>query len=200
MPILFILAGPNGVGKTTFYGTAVAQGFIPADLPFVNIDLIVKDELGGYSDSNYSHAESIYRTRTGNFIANGKDFMIESNLARQADYDWIENMIKAGYEVVLYFLCTQDLTINIDRVKQRVKEGGHNVPESIIEQRFRNVLLYLKAKLHLFAEVYIIDNSFEEPVEMAVLAKGKIISKNTDCPKWVNDLLYITERIQQKNK
>jgi predicted ABC-type ATPase len=198
MPVLFILAGPNGAGKTTFYSTAAAQGFIPAELPFINIDLILKDELGGYNTENYIRADHIYRKRVGDYISQGKDFMIESNLARQADYEWIENMRKAGFDIVLYFLCTQDLTINIDRVRQRVKEGGHDVPESIIDQCFRNGLLYLKSRLHLFTETYIIDNSFEEPIEMAVLIKGRVITKNTDCPKWVDDLLYIAERIEKK--
>ncbi len=53
MPILYILAGPNGAGKTTFYFTAVEQGFIDKNLPFINTDLITKDELGGYIEGNF---------------------------------------------------------------------------------------------------------------------------------------------------
>ena len=48
MPTLYILAGPNGAGKTTFYFTAIEQGFIDKDLPFINTDLIARNELGGY--------------------------------------------------------------------------------------------------------------------------------------------------------
>lgn len=177
MPLLYILAGPNGAGKTTFYSTAVEQGFIPSDLPFINIDLITKDGLGGYTQENFARAEEIYREKVGEYIKTGKDFMIESNLAYQSDYDWLQNMIRHGFEVILYFLCTQNLAINIARVQKRVKEGGHDVPVVIIEHRYHNGLLYLKSQLHLFAEVYLIDNSYEEPVEMALLKKGIIKMK-----------------------
>lgn len=50
MPILYILAGPNGAGKTTFYFTAVEQRFINKNLPFINTDLITKEEPGGYTE------------------------------------------------------------------------------------------------------------------------------------------------------
>lgn len=49
MPALYILAGANGTGKTTYYLTASQQNFISSGLPFLNVDLIAKDELGGYS-------------------------------------------------------------------------------------------------------------------------------------------------------
>jgi predicted ABC-type ATPase len=49
MPILYILAGPNGTGKTTYYETAIAEGFIDPTLPFVNVDLTTRSLPGGYT-------------------------------------------------------------------------------------------------------------------------------------------------------
>ncbi len=198
MPSLSILAGPNGAGKTTFYFHAIEQNYISADLPFINIDIIVKEKLGGYTDRNFQLAEEIYRNNVGSFIKDRKDFMIESNLARQSDYDWIKNMMRNGYNIILYFLYTQDLSICIDRVRKRVIEGGHDVPVSIIEHRYRNVLMYLKSKLQLFSAVYVIDNSYEEPVEMVTIINGKITMKKNDCPAWVNELLFIIERLESR--
>ncbi|MEJ0107037.1 MAG: hypothetical protein WDO19_32845 [Bacteroidota bacterium] len=173
--ITLYLAGPNGTGKTTFYSTAVDQGFIPGELPFVNIDLIAKNELGGYSNENFKRAEELYRARVGAFISEKKDFMIESNLAYQSDYDWLHAMLRQGFEAILYFLYTERIEINIGRVQKRVKEGGHDVAVAIIQQRYQNGLLYLKSQLHLFSEAYLIDNSFKEPFQMAVIQKGDII-------------------------
>ena len=68
--------------------------------------------------------------------------MIESNLATQNDYDWIKAIKKKGYEVVLFFLCTSDIEININRVQKQVAEGGHNIPVPIIEHRFKMGLTY----------------------------------------------------------
>jgi len=66
MPIFYILAGPNGAGKTTFYFTAIEQEFIDKDLPFINTDLITRNELGGYSEENFAKAEAIVRNRMAN--------------------------------------------------------------------------------------------------------------------------------------
>ncbi len=54
MPTLYILGGPNGAGKTTFYFSAIEEGFIDKTLPFINADIIVKNELGGYSEENFT--------------------------------------------------------------------------------------------------------------------------------------------------
>lgn len=62
MPFLYILAGPNGTGKTTYYTTALSKVLIEKQLPFLNIDLITKD-LGGYSAENFAIAELIYREK-----------------------------------------------------------------------------------------------------------------------------------------
>jgi predicted ABC-type ATPase len=194
MPVLYILAGPNGVGKTTYYDTAIEQGFIDTKLPFLNVDIITRFELGGYSEENYAIADAIFRKRIGEYINDAKDFMIESNLARDADYDWVQNMIKKGYDVILYFLCTNDIEVNINRVLKRVKEGGHDVPANIIENRYNLALLYLRSKMHLFKKCFLIDNTAEVPITMAIVTAGVIETKSPDCYKWVNNVLYILDR------
>ena len=124
--------------------------------------------------------------------------MIESNLSKSTEYDWLQAMIRKGYETVLFFLGTDDLDININRVKKRVKEGGHDVAESIIEHRYRMGLSYLKSKILIFKEAYIIDNSQETSKVMAVLNSGKIIQKEAGCPGWVEDVLFLAQRVQNK--
>jgi predicted ABC-type ATPase len=118
MPAIYILAGPNGTGKTTYYTTAIEEGFIDATLPFINVDLICRDQLGGYSEENTVKAEQIVRERIKSHIERSESFMIESNLAQQADYDWIQRMNAAGYETHLFFLCTSLVDINIQRVEK----------------------------------------------------------------------------------
>ena len=90
MPSLFILAGANGSGKTTFYFSAKENNFISSAIPFVNVDMITKEELGGYSAQNFERANMIYREKVGGYIESMQDFMVESNLAKQTDFDWFE--------------------------------------------------------------------------------------------------------------
>lgn len=109
MPVLYILGGPNGSGKTTFYFTAIEQDFIDKDLPFINTDLIARNELGGYSEENFAKAEAIVRSRIANQLSKNENFLIESNLAKQSDYDWLKLIKAKGYDIILYFLCTSNI-------------------------------------------------------------------------------------------
>ena len=198
MPTLYILAGPNGTGKTTYYETAIAEKFIDPDLPFINADLITRSLPGGYTTENFAKADEITRAKIAEHINAMTDFMIESNLATQKDYDWINALIKKGYEVVLFFLCTSFVEININRVKKRVAEGGHDIAEPIIEHRYKMGLTYLKGNLQLFQKAYLIDNSEETALVMAEINNGSIQSKEPNSPKWVSDVLYIAERLKNK--
>jgi predicted ABC-type ATPase len=158
--------------------------------------LIAKDELGGYSLENFAKAEMLYRERMSSFIRNGNDLMIESNLAKSNDYEWIEKMGKQGFEVILLFMSTDDENININRVQRRVKEGGHDIPVEIILHRYKMGIIYLKGKLHLFSEVYLIDNSTEEAIEVAQIKKGTLTELITPLPQWVEKVLYIFKKMK----
>lgn len=80
MSFLYILAGPNGTGKTTFYNLAVEQGFITTDLPFLNIDIYTQS-FGPYNEENRLKAQDRYRENVSKHIKAQQDFLIESNLA-----------------------------------------------------------------------------------------------------------------------
>ena len=197
MPSLFILAGANGSGKTTFYFSAKENNFISSAIPFVNVDMIAKEELGGYSAENFERANMIYRERVGGYIENMQDFMIESNLAKQTDFDWLEKMKQKGYDIILFLLGTSNIEINIKRVERRVKEGGHHVPENIIRDRYDMGMLYLRTKFHLFKEAYLIDNSNETKL-IAVIKDGKLEYKEKLIPLWVSRLLFLQQKIADK--
>lgn len=199
MPILYILGGPNGAGKTTYYFAALKAKFINQDLPFVNIDLIAK-EAGGYTAENFARADMIYREKVGALLKSRSDFMIESNLAKSSDYDWISNITNHGYEVVLYFLCTDDINVNINRVLRRVKEGGHDIPPEIVIHRYKISLTYLKTKLRIFKEIYFIDNSANEAIELGFMKNDELPELFSDSPKWFSEILSIEKRLRNKNK
>lgn len=59
-------------------------------------------------------------------------------------------------------------------------------------------LTYLKGNLHLFSKAYLIDNSEETANVKAEIEKGILINKQNDCPKWVNDSLFIIERLSKR--
>ena len=197
MPVLYILAGPNGTGKTTFYSIAVQNNFIGENLPFINVDIITQS-LGNYNQENYAKAEAIYRDTVKNYIESNADFMIESNLATARSYDWVSLIKRKGYQVILYYLSTDDVMINIGRVQRRVAEGGHDIPEEIIKTRYLQSHSYLKTKLSEFKEVYLIDNSTDASQVMIKLEDGIIVQKSENLQNWVKDVISILERLQNK--
>ncbi|HMV08387.1 MAG TPA: zeta toxin family protein [Cyclobacteriaceae bacterium] len=196
MPTLHILAGPNGAGKTTFYETAVNEGFIEKQLPFVNVDLIARS-FGSYSAENFQRADNEARLQIGTYLNAMHDFMIESNLSMQNDYDWVQAVAKKGYEVVIYFLYTCDVSVNINRVKKRVSEGGHDIPQPIIEHRYKTGLSYLKSNLHKFKRVLLIDTSEDTAIFMAEIQAGKIVFEEQNTPAWVSEALFISRRLNK---
>lgn len=105
-------------------------------------------------------------------------------------------MRKNGYQTILFFLGTSDVEINKMRVKARVLEGGHDVADPIIEQRYRMGLNYLKSKILDFSDATIIEVSTHEPRRMAQLISGRIVFKIADCPAWVRDSLDLAEKIE----
>jgi predicted ABC-type ATPase len=195
MPTLYILGGANGVGKTTFFENSIVQNFININLPFINTDNIVKEKFGSYTTENYLRAEQIVRNSIEELIADEKDFLLESNLAKQSDFDWIQLMRKKGYQIILFFLCTGNVEINIKRVEQRVLEGGHNVPESIIRQRYVMSLLYLRKEILLFEEFYLYQNNEETATLIVKLIKGKTEFSLNYLPKWAEHLLFIANKL-----
>jgi predicted ABC-type ATPase len=108
--------------------------------------------------------------------------------------------LKNGYDTVLYFLGTGNIEININRVKARVLEGGHDVAIPIIEQRHLTGMSYLKARVLEFKIASLIDVSTHEPRLMAKLIEGQIVFKEPTCPQWVQAGLELAERIQHRLK
>ncbi len=200
MPTLYILGGANGSGKTTWYNSQVVTGDINPTIPFINIDNIVLWELGNYTPENLLLGENIAKERMSGHIERKESFMIESNLSKKADYEWIERMQRYGYDTVLYFFGTDNVEINKDRVLNRVAQGGHDVAVPIIEQRHRMGLSYLKSEVLNFTEAYLYDSSDRIPQQMAVLKKGKIFEQVNAPELWVKETLFIAERLQQKQQ
>lgn len=135
----------------------------------------------------------------GDQISKQEDFLIESNLARQSDYDWLKAIRAKGYSIVVYFLCTSNIEINIGRVQKRVKEGGHNVPEGIIRDRYNMGLIYLRKEIFDLDEVHLIENSSETAEEVAHVRSCKLIFKKDNSPEWVKKVLFLLENAKKSD-
>ena len=134
-PNMYIIAGPNGAGKTT-----ASYTLLPTMLNcinFVNADEIARG-LSPFSPSTVDvQAARIMLQRIDELLALKEDFAIETTLATRSYVGLVKRAQALGYKVHLLFFCLESPEQAIQRVAQRVKEGGHNVPTDVIRRRFQ---------------------------------------------------------------
>ncbi|MGH8122884.1 MAG: zeta toxin family protein [Rudaea sp.] len=162
-PRALIIAGPNGAGKTTF-----AREFLPqeADCPvFVNADLIAAGIAPFAPDAAAIHAGRLMLAELDRHFAARTSFAFETTLAGSGYARLIDKWQGAGYRVKLIFLQLASVEEAIARVAQRVRQGGHDIPEPVIRRRFAAGLRNFR---HLYAEKVdawaLYDNSGPQPV------------------------------------
>ncbi len=159
-PLLIAFCGPNGAGKTTL--RARTLGHLP--LPFVNADLIAIREFGETAaDRAYEAARMAEAERARLFNAR-TSFSFETVLSDPVGEKvrFLQDARIAGYEVVVYFVGLESPRLSAARVFQRVVEGGHDVPEQKLEERFPRVLANLGRLLDIPDDLVILDNSSSE--------------------------------------
>lgn len=158
MPNLYIIAGCNGAGKTT-----ASYSFMPDILnckEFVNADEIAKGLSPFHPESMGVKAGKLLIIRVNELIKQRDDFSVETTLSAKSYAKIIKQAHEAGYIVHLIFLWLDSVKLAEKRVKQRVEQGGHNVPKDIIKRRY---YAGLKNLIYLFIPicdyVAVIDNS-----------------------------------------
>lgn len=133
-PRAIIIAGPNGAGKTTF-----AREFLPAEgncPTFINADLIALGLSPFRPEAMAVEASRLMLERVRQMVTHREDFAVETTLAGRAYLRMIREWRAAGYQVELMFLQLPSADLAVERVRQRVAQGGHNIPEPDIRRRF----------------------------------------------------------------
>lgn len=117
-------------------------------------------------------------------------FTFETVMSSYDKIEFLKEAKKSGYKVYLYFIATKDPLINISRVRNRVLNGGHNVPTEKIESRYYRSLEYLSDAVKYSDRAYIFDNSNHTRTWLCEITDGKKIEiKLESIPKWLNTYL-----------
>ena len=133
-PRVIIIAGPNGAGKTTF-----AREFLPREAAcpvFVNADLIAAGIAPFAPENAALRAGRLMLEELSYHFAAGISFAFETTLSGRGYLRLIKEWQAAGYQVKIIFLQLASADEAVARVAQRVKQGGHNIPEEVIRRRF----------------------------------------------------------------
>ncbi|PTV70226.1 zeta toxin family protein [Agrobacterium pusense] len=183
-PSCIILGGPNGSGKSSAYAKLKLDGV------WINADEIAK-ELTGTSDGRAAAmaAGRAAIRKLAAMIATKTSFIYETTLSSQQAVNLMRDAKAAGFSVGLYYVALDSVETNIERVRQRVEAGGHDIPEDDIRRRYAGSLDKLAAALQHADEALLMDNSGLEPHEVFRISSGEVVSADFD------DRLYLHHRM-----
>lgn len=155
---LYIIAGCNGAGKTTASFTILPE--ILDCKEFVNADEIAKGLSPFQPEKVALESGRIMISRINDLLKEGMSFAFETTLASKSYKNKIELAKSKGYSVTLLFFWLQTIELAKNRVATRVLEGGHNIPNNVIERRYVNGIKNLfSIYLPIIDDVMIFDNS-----------------------------------------
>ncbi|CAH1211057.1 putative ABC-type ATPase [Candidatus Nitrotoga sp. BS] len=184
---LWLLAGGNGSGKSTFYHTQLAA----RGIPFINADILAK-ELYPLAPELHSYDAALLATQMRfQLLREERSFCFETVFSHPSKIDFVAQAKTAGYEIILVFIHLNDVSLNQARIAQRMSEGGHYVPEEKVISRIPRVLKLIKQTLPLCNHTYILDNSrADNPFQqVAVIHDGQLELKSHSLPEWCQELL-----------
>lgn len=185
-PLIYVLAGANGIGKTT-----VNPFFIPNGVPYINADDIarqLRERLGDINVQELANAQALDQMNV--FIAERQSLAIETNLADKETWQFLMGVQGLGYALHLNFFGVSDVEICVNRVYNRVLQGGHFVQPDVVRMRYEVGLKLLRQFKHVPQHLILTDNTIES-VNCAELSLGTVLQKNESLPDWVEFVLSI---------
>lgn len=164
---IFMIAGPNGAGKTTTANSLISKGMVDE---FINADEIARGLAPLHPESMSLAASKLLLKRFHELLEEQNSFAFETT---GAGTNYIKHLMLAkqeGYLFQLFFLWLPSPDLAVQRVANRVKQGGHNIPTDVIQRRYFSGLKNLiNHYLPLADYAHILDNS--------IGATGKVIAK-----------------------
>jgi predicted ABC-type ATPase len=169
-PELHIIAGPNGAGKTTFVNKYLPEATTIRE--FVNADLIAKGISPFAPEQALGGASRVFLNRVDQLIEERQTFSFETTFSGRTHIDTIQKARNGGYYIRVNFIYLNSIELSLNRIAERVKRGGHNVPEDIIRRRYRRSIKNLmQLYLPQIDEWKIYDNSSNRFILVALGTK-----------------------------
>jgi len=156
---LYIVAGCNGAGKTTASYTILPE--IIKCKEFVNADEIAKGLSPFQPETVSFEAGRIMINRINELLKDNETFAFETTLSTKSYKNKVLKAKEQGYTITLLFFWLNNIELAKERVKTRVQEGGHNIPEDVIERRYlKGINNLFNIYLPIIDSTLIFDNSF----------------------------------------
>ena len=185
-PILIVIAGPNGSGKTSITTKILHHEWVKECI-YINPDNIAKEKFGDWNNPQaIINAANLSKEIRQNCIENFQSLIFETVLSASDKIDFILDAKKRGYFIRIFFVGTDTPSINASRIAQRVMEGGHDVPITKIISRYSKSIANCAVCAKIADRLYVYDNSidFEEPILLFKITDGNTAKVYNKINKW----------------
>ncbi len=181
MPLLHLIAGSNSSGRSSY----AEDVLIPATgLPFVNADTIAAARWPGAEiDHAYDAAQAAEVDRRSRMAA-GRSFISETVFSHPSEVRLVADAAAAGYLVHLHLIIVP-VDLSVQRVRERVRRGGHDVPERKIRDRHRRLWPHVSAAIRLADVAEVLDNSAaRRPFRLCASFRHGVLEGEPQWPSW----------------
>lgn len=190
-PRLIVVAGPNGAGKTSITEQLLRHEWM-GGCEYVNPDYIARDQFGDWNAPDAVRKAALRAEEVREqCLRDGRSLAFETVLSMPDKIDFIQRAKQAGFFVRLFFVGTDNPSINAKRVALRVMEGGHDVPIGKIVARYTRSLANCSVAARIADRSYVYDNSVEsEPARLLFrTADGRLIRHYGHSNPWAREIL-----------
>jgi predicted ABC-type ATPase len=187
-PRLIVVAGPNGSGKTSVTEQLLRHTWMDGCV-YVNPDNIARDEFGDWNspDAVLAAARKAEAMRE-QCLADKKSLAFETVLSAPDKIDFLRRAKAAGFFVRVFFVGTDDPTINAKRIAQRVMEGGHDVPITKIISRYDRSIANCIHAARIADRTYLYDNTQDNVAAKLLIrfADGRVVKNYGPLNAWAS--------------
>jgi predicted ABC-type ATPase len=167
-----ILGGTNGSGKSTIYEEAVRPQI---EGEFVNADILARRISPNAPESASLRAGRQVVARLRDLITARQSFVHETTLSSRQSLQVMKQARDAGYQIGLIFVVLHSVELNVLRVQERVRMGGHSIPEKDIRRRYDRALANLPEAIKIAHHVAVYDNSSISHIKLIEISNGNIV-------------------------
>ena len=197
-PTLCVVAGPNGSGKTTTTIQLLSNEWANDSL-YINPDNIAQEIFGDWnSPEAVMKAAQLATQQRYECLEKHTDFVFETVLSSDEKLEFLQKAHKEGFFIRLFFVCTSDPEINVNRITKRYLNGGHEVPISKVISRYYKSLTNAMLAIPFVDRAYIYDNSIDNELPKLLFrtSQGKIVKQYTESiPEWAQTLIKDTSNL-----
>lgn len=190
-PVMIIVAGPNGSGKTTVTSEILRHQWLE-DSVYINPDNVAQERFGDWnSESAVLKAAKYCEEWREQCLVEKRSMIFETVFSSDEKVRFVERAVEAGFFVRLFFVCTTSPAINAARIANRVMKGGHDVPISKIISRYQKSILNCSRIIRNVDRVYLYDNSIENGEAQLLIryADGCVAKQYCETlPEWAKQI------------